>query len=88
VKQPAQPLNPFPEDENDMALVDQPTNAPTRKLTWASVAALVSASLTPWLMETVPFLSAFDQTDLEPMIATAIVTVATFITGYFVRERA
>jgi uncharacterized protein (TIGR02594 family) len=76
------------EQENDMALVDQPTSAPTRKLTWASVAALVSASLTPWLMETIPFLSAFNETDLESMVATAIVTVATFATGYFVRERA
>jgi len=76
------------EQENEMALVDQPTNAPTRKLTWASVAALVSASLTPWLMDTIPLLAAFNETDLESTIATLLVTLATFVTGYMVRERA
>jgi hypothetical protein len=77
------------EQEKDMSdLINQPTSAPTRKLTWASVAALVSASLTPWLIDTVPFLAHFNETDLEQMVATAIVAVATFVTGYMVRERA
>jgi uncharacterized protein (TIGR02594 family) len=80
---------PIQSKEPDMALVNQPTNIPNRKVTWATVAAAISGIAAPWLIQNVAFLHTITTTEqLETAMATLIVGLATGLTGYFVRERA
>jgi hypothetical protein len=68
--------------------VTQPTNMPTRKVTWATLAAVSSSILADILISALPALSMVDPTDLELLIEIALVGFATLAAGWLVRERA
>jgi hypothetical protein len=71
-----------------MALVNQPSMAPTRKLTWATLAALVSSVAADFIVGAIPSFAGVDPAELEMLIETSVIVIATFATGWFVRERA
>lgn len=68
--------------------VTQPTNMPTRKVTWATLAAVSSSILADILISALPALSMVDPTDLELLIEIALVGFATLAAGWLVKERA
>ena len=71
-----------------MSYVTQPTNAPTRKVTWATMAAVSSSILADILIASLPELGMVNPAELELLLETALVGLATFIAGWIVREKA
>ncbi len=61
-------------------LVDQPSPAPTRKVTAAGLGA-AAATLVVWA------LTAFAGADVPPGVEGALATVLALLAGYVVRER-
>lgn len=68
--------------------VTQPTNMPTRKVAWATLAAVFSSILADILVSTVPQLGAVDVTELELLLETSFIGIATLAAGWLVRDRA
>jgi hypothetical protein len=68
-------------------LINQPTAAPTRKLTWATLAAIGSSIAADIAVSALPVMGAVDPAELELFLEMAIVGVVTFATGYMVRDR-
>ena len=66
--------------------VTQPSNLPTRKVTWATMAAVSSSILADILISALPELSMVDPTELELLIETLLVGVATLAAGWLVRD--
>lgn len=71
-----------------MSYVTQPSMAPTRKVTWATLAAVSSSILADILISTLPELGMVDPGELELLIETALVGLATLAAGWLVRDRA
>ena len=70
------------------AYVTQATSMPTRKVTWATMAAVSSSILADILISAIPELGLVDPAELELLLETALVGLATFIASWLVRERA
>jgi len=71
-----------------MALIDQPTSAPTRKVSFAALAATFGAFLAPIILAQFPALGMFTNASmLETAIASLLTGAATFAGGWLPRER-
>lgn len=71
-----------------MSYVNQPSMAPTRKVTWATMAAVSSSIIADILIGALPELAMVDPAELELLLETALVGLATFIAGWIVRDKA
>ena len=69
-------------------LIDQPTVAPTRKVTWGIVALLVSQVIAEVILMQLPPDTLVDAQLLISVIEGGLTTAVTFAAAYFVRERA
>jgi hypothetical protein len=68
--------------------INQPTMAPTRKVAWATMAALASSIAADVAVANLPVFGAVDASELEMLIEALLVTGATFAAGWWVKERA
>ncbi|MEL8056273.1 MAG: hypothetical protein AAGK66_08970 [Pseudomonadota bacterium] len=68
-------------------LVNQPSAAPTRKVTWMTFAALGSSIAADIAIGALPAMASVDVSELEMFIEAALITGVTFLVGYFTRER-
>lgn len=66
-----------------MALVKQPTNKPTRKMKFAGAGGLVAAIS----IAVVDYYAPGMGEHIGPAIAALIVAAASFVTGYFAKDR-
>ena len=57
-------------------------------MTWATMAAVSSSILADILVGALPELAMVDPAELELLLETALVGLATFVAGWLVRERA
>ena len=78
------------QEETEMSnLIDQPTAAPTRKVTWASLAATVAAFVAPYILTQLPFLDGVIDVDvIESLLVSVLTGATTLFGGYMVRDRA
>lgn len=71
-----------------MTLINQPSAAPTRKLTWAGCALLLSQVIATMVMQMLPPETVVDSALLIQTLNGLFTTVAPLVTGYMVRDRA
>jgi len=69
-------------------LVNQPTAWPTRKIAWAGVALIASQVIADVVLAQLPADTLVDARLLVATIESSLITLATFVTAYWVRERA
>lgn len=68
-------------------LVNQPTALPTRKLTFAMIALLVAQGIAELVLMQLPPDTLVDGALLVNVLEGLFTTTATFVVGYFTRER-
>ena len=71
-----------------MSYVTQPSMAPTRKVAWATLAAVGSSLVADIMVSSLPVFGAVDPAELELFLETALIGLATFAAGWTVKERA
>lgn len=69
-------------------LMNQPSAAPTRKVTWMTFAALGSSIAADIVVGLLPAMASVDVSELELFLEGALIGGVTFLVGYFTRERA
>lgn len=71
-----------------MSYVTQPSNMPARKVTWATMSAIGASILADIIVSSIPQMGMVDPTELELLLETLIIGLATFLGGWIPRERA
>lgn len=68
--------------------VTQPSNMPTRKVTWATLSAIGASIMADIVVNTIPQMGMVDPAELELLLEAIIIGLATFIGGWLPKERA